>query len=97
MGTLEELSRLVGKPSLQIVLRSIDQKIIYSLKAFGRVSGLRVDPQTSRLTLSLEDESEIPEIVRNIVYAGGMVLSVNIVHSSLEELYFGRSSFPQRF
>lgn len=87
VGTLEELSRLVGKPSLQIALRNIDQNIIDSLKAFGQLREMKVDPQMSRLTLSLEDESAIPEIVKGIVYAGGMVLSVNIVHPSLEEVY----------
>jgi len=87
VGTLEELAHLVGKPSLQIALRNIDQKIIDSLKALGQVREVKVDTQASRLTLSLLDESATPEIVREIVYAGGMVLSVNFVYPSLEEVY----------
>lgn len=87
VGTLEELSHLVDKPSLQIALQNIDQKIIDTLKAFGQVREVKVDSQMSRLTLSLEDESAIPEIVKRLVYAGGMVLSVKVVHPSLEEVY----------
>ncbi|MBO3800522.1 MAG: hypothetical protein FGF52_05675, partial [Candidatus Brockarchaeota archaeon] len=86
VGTLEELSRLIGKPSL-IVLRNIDWKIVDFLKAFGQINEVKMDSQMSRLTLSLEDESAIPEIVKGIVYAGGMIFSVNTVHHSLEEVY----------
>ncbi|MEM2088374.1 MAG: ABC transporter ATP-binding protein [Thermoproteota archaeon] len=87
VGTLEELARLVGRPVLQIALRNIDQKIVDSLKALKQVMEVNVDTQASKLTLSLVDESATPEIVREIVYSGGMVLSVKVVHPSLEEVY----------
>ncbi|MBO3755372.1 MAG: DUF4162 domain-containing protein [Candidatus Brockarchaeota archaeon] len=87
IGTLEELARLVGKPVLQIGLRSVSQKIIDSLKALREVSGVFVDSQSCKLTLNLYDESATPEIVKEIVHAGGMILSVNIVYPSLEEVY----------
>lgn len=87
IGTLEELSRLVGKPVLQIGLRSISQNIIDSLKALKEVKEVFVDPESCILTLNLDDESATPGIVKEVVHAGGLILSVNLVYPSLEEVY----------
>lgn len=87
IGTLAELARLVGKPVLQIGLKSIDQRILDSVKSLKEVKSVSVDSQSNRLLLDLQDESAVPKIVREVVYAGGMVLSVNISYPSLEDVY----------
>ncbi|MCS7138618.1 MAG: ABC transporter ATP-binding protein [Crenarchaeota archaeon] len=87
IGSLEELARLVGKPTLQIGLLSINEKITDSLKALKEVKDVFIDPQLSRLILNLDDESSTPKIVKEVVHAGGMILSVNMVYPSLEEVY----------
>lgn len=87
IGTLAELTRLVGKPVLQIGLKSIDQRVLDSVKSLKEVKSVAVDSQSNRLLLDLQDESAVPEIVREVVYAGGMVLSVNVAYPSLEDVY----------
>jgi len=52
------------------------------------VKEINIDDTASGLMIILDDiQSTIPEVVRSIVYAGGMVLSVNVLRPSLEEAY----------
>jgi len=47
-----------------------------------------LDAEPGRMVISLNDvEEATPLVVRSVVQAGGMVLSVNVVEPSLEEAY----------
>jgi len=89
VGTPDELrDRITGQPTLQVTLMKLNQKIVEAVKKLDHVREISVDNSTSRLIITLDDvQSATPEVVRSIVYAGGMILSVNILRPSLEEAY----------
>jgi ABC-2 type transport system ATP-binding protein len=87
--TPDELrDRIAGQPTLQVTLAKLDQKVIEVVKELDFVRVVNVDESTSRLIITLDDvQSTTPDVVRSIVYAGGMILSVNVLRPSLEEAY----------
>ena len=89
VGTPEELrGKIAGQPVLQVKLKKIEKRIIEAVKELEQVREVNVDDSASRLTITLGDyESATPDVVKNIVYAKGMVLSVNVLRPSLEEAY----------
>jgi ABC-2 type transport system ATP-binding protein len=89
VGTPDELrDRIAGQPTLQVTLAKLDQKVIEVVKELDFVRVVNVDESTSRLIITLDDvQSTTPDVVRSIVYAGGMILSVNVLRPSLEEAY----------
>lgn len=89
VGTPEELrEKISGQPVIQIVLKAIDRKIVDAAKKHSQVKEVSVDEQASSLLITVEDaRAAAPEIVRNIVNANGMILSVNVLRPSLEEAY----------
>ncbi|MCP8318398.1 MAG: ABC transporter ATP-binding protein [Candidatus Methylarchaceae archaeon HK01B] len=89
VGSPDELrDKIAGQPVLQVILKNLNQKIIEAIKDVKQVKEVDVDNSASRLIITLDDvKSVTPEVVRSIVYAGGMVLSVNTLRPSLEEAY----------
>jgi len=89
VGTPDELrDRIADQPALQVTLKKLNQKIIEAVKELKQVREVDVDNSASQLVITLDDvKSAAPEVVRSIVYAGGMVLSVNVLRPSLEEAY----------
>ncbi len=89
VGSPEELRRrMAGPPLLEIHLRKVDERVVRSVESLGQVSAVSLDAETGRMVISLSDvEEATPLVVRSIVEAGGMVLSVNVVEPSLEEAY----------
>jgi len=89
VGSPEELrNKIAGTPLLEIRLRKADERIVRSVEALEQVSGVSLDADPGRMLISLNDvEAATPLIVRSVVEAGGMVLSVNVVEPSLEEAY----------
>lgn len=89
LGTLEELiSNSRSSKVLRITLKKLDQNIIDAIKYFKQVKKVDVDNLTSAVSIVLEDaEAVTPEIVKNIVLNGGLILSVNITNQSLEDIY----------
>ena len=89
VGSPEELRRrMAGPPLLEVRLRKADESIIRSVEALEQVSGVSLGADPGRMVVSLSDvEEATPLVVRSIVEAGGMVLSVNVVEASLEEAY----------
>jgi len=89
VGTVEELqSRMGGKPVLQVTLREASQKVVEAVRGLKQVKQVDADSSATKLTIALDDiASATPEVVRSTVHAGGMVLSVNTLHPSLEEAY----------
>ena len=63
-------------------------QIVEAIKNVRQVRRVDADKFASTLILSLDDaQSAIPEVVKNIVNAGGLVLSVKLLRPSLEEAY----------
>jgi ABC-2 type transport system ATP-binding protein len=89
VGSPEELRRsMTGTPVLKVYLRKVDENIIRSVKALEQVSDVSLSDESGRMVVNMRDvEEATPLIVRSIVEAGGMILSVNVVESSLEEAY----------
>ncbi len=89
VGTPDELrDRIAGQPALQVTLRKLNQKIIEAVREIKQVREVNVDKSASGLIITLDDvKSATPKVVRSVVYAGGMVLSVNVLRPSLEEAY----------
>ncbi|MBC8223803.1 ABC transporter ATP-binding protein [Candidatus Bathyarchaeota archaeon] len=89
VGSPEELrNKIAGTPLLEIRLRKADERIVRSVEALEQVSAVSLDADPGRMLISLDDvEAATPLVVRSVVEAGGMVLSVNVVEPSLEEAY----------
>lgn len=89
VGTPEELQdRIADKPILQVTLKKLSQRIIKAVRELKQVKEVNVDNSATRLVITVDDvKSATPEVVRSIVYADGMVLSVNVLRPSLEEAY----------
>jgi ABC-2 type transport system ATP-binding protein len=89
IGTPDELRRkIAGQPTIQVRLREVNHKIIEAVKELKEVREVNVDNSGNSLIITLDDiESTTPEVVRNVVYAGGLVLSVNALRPSFEEVY----------
>jgi hypothetical protein len=79
---------MAGTPVLEVRLRKADEGIVRSVEALEQVSGVSLGGEPGRMVVSLSDvEEATPLVVRSVVEAGGMVLSVNVVEPSLEEAY----------
>jgi ABC-type multidrug transport system ATPase subunit len=89
VGTPDELrDKINGNPTVEITLESVTPEIIEATKRVNQVKQVNVDKSASIFTITLDDpQSGTPEIVKNIVGAGGLILGVNIVRPSLEEAY----------
>ncbi len=89
VGSPDELrDKIAGQPILQVTVKKLDQKIMKAVEDLRQVKEIRVDNSTSRLIIDLDDiNSATPEVIKRIVYAGGLVLSVNALRPSLEEAY----------
>ena len=89
VGTPDELrDKIAGQPTLEVTLKKLNQKIVESVRGLNNVLEVNVDDSASRLMVTLDDvQSATPDVVKSIVNAGGMVLSVNTLRPSLEEAY----------
>jgi len=89
VGSPEELRRrMAGTPLLEVRLRKADERIVRSVKSLEQVSAVSLDAEPGRMVIRLSDvEEATPLVVRSVVQAGGMILSVNVVEPSLEEAY----------
>ena len=89
VGTPDELrNRINGSPTVEILLTHVNSKIVNAAKAVAGVEQVIVDESVCKLTITLSDvELGTPELVRNVVEAGGLILSVTAVRPSLEEAY----------
>lgn len=90
VGTPDELSnKVLGQPALEIRLKEKNRKVVEAIKELDQVIEVNVNESGCRLRVILNEDAEsaTPEIVKKIVYAGGLILSVNIARPSLEEAY----------
>ena len=88
-GTLDELrTRVNGQLAIQVVLKKINSKIVEAAKTVDGVQLVDVDKSVSMLKVYVDDvESSTPLVVKNIVDSQGLILSVNVLRPSLEEVY----------
>ena len=89
VGTPDDLrERINGTPTVEITLKKLMPAVIEAAKKVSQVKHFDVDEAASKLTITLDDsQSGTPQIVKNIVEAGGLILGVNILRPSLEEAY----------
>jgi ABC-2 type transport system ATP-binding protein len=89
VGSPDELrNRMAGAPVLEVQLKEAPRRVIEAVEALEQVSEVILDSPASRLLVRVDDaESAAPLVVRSIVRAEGMILSVNAVQPSLEEAY----------
>jgi ABC-2 type transport system ATP-binding protein len=89
VGTPDELrDRIAGNPKIEIKLKKLSPAIVEAAKNVAQVKQVDVDNSASKLTVTLSDvQSGTPQIVKDVVEADGLVLSVNVVRPSLEEAY----------
>ncbi|MCS7065638.1 MAG: ABC transporter ATP-binding protein, partial [Fimbriimonadales bacterium] len=81
-GTLEEL--LVNRSVVTIELRLVTPAI---LEALARVAQ-KVQPiDERRIVVEVEQEAQVPELARALVYAGGDLISFQAQRESLEDLF----------
>ena len=89
VGSPDELRRrMTGSPLLEVRLRRVDEGIIRSIRTLEQVSNLSINAEANKMTVGLKDlEDATPLVVRRIVEAGGLILSVEALEPSLEEAY----------
>jgi ABC-2 type transport system ATP-binding protein len=89
VGTPDELrDRIADQPTLQVTLKKLNPKILEAAKKVNQVKQVKADNAASRLIITVDDiQSATPKVIKNIVNADGMVLSVNVLRPSLEEAY----------
>ena len=89
VGTPDELrEKTSAQPAVQVILGSLNENIIAALKTNELAKNVLVDFDNNGLLVSVNDAKlATPEIVREIVDSGGLILSVNVVRPSLEEAY----------
>lgn len=89
VGTPEELQdRISDRPLLQVMLKRVTRRVFEAVRKLAQVKEVSVDNSAARLMITVDDvERATPEVVRAIVYADGMILSINAVRPSLEKAY----------
>jgi ABC-2 type transport system ATP-binding protein len=86
-GSPESLrEKISGSPVLEVIMKKEDGRVVESVRRVVSPGALREDGL--KLLVAVDDvESTVPEIVRAIVQAGGLVISVRVLKPSLEEIY----------
>ena len=89
VGTPNELQdNMTAPPKLHIALTKVTQKVVNTLKADKHVRDIIVDEAAASLLITIDDAPIVtPEIIKKLVYAGGLILSVSLLRPSLEEAY----------
>jgi len=88
-GTPQELGeRIAGRRTLEITLRELSESVIEAVRASRHVEAVDVNNLESKLLVTADDlDSITPEIVKDLVSAGGLITGVNITRPSLEDAY----------
>jgi len=86
-GSPESLrEKITGSPVVEVTLKKGDERVAKSVRRI--ISPEAVKEDGLKLLVTVDDvESTAPEIMRTIVQAGGLVLSMRVLKPSLEEVY----------
>jgi ABC-2 type transport system ATP-binding protein len=89
VGTPEELrEKTGGQPVVEVTLKTVSPKVVAAVEKLSQVKEVRVNEADASLLITVEDaKTATPEVVRSLVNADGMILSVNVLKPSLEEVY----------
>lgn len=89
VGTPEELrDRIADEPVLKVTLTKLDNRIIDAVRGLEHVRRVSIDDSSTGLIITVDDTKSVtPEVVRSIVRADGMILSVNVLRPTLEDAY----------
>jgi ABC-2 type transport system ATP-binding protein len=89
VGTPDELKqKIAGAATLEIRLHKIEDGLLKKIRLLNSVKNVELDSSHNKLLLTVDNiESSTPEIIRNIVYGGGEILSVGALYPSLEDAY----------
>jgi ABC-2 type transport system ATP-binding protein len=78
--------KIAGQQILEVVMRERNPTVTEAVRHIVAEGALKGDG--ARLLVAVDDvDSTAPELVRTIVHAGGLILSVKILKPSLEEVY----------
>jgi ABC-2 type transport system ATP-binding protein len=89
VGTPDELRNSSShSPVLRITFAELNQNIVDTVSNLPGVKEVKIEGSRNGLLVTLNDADRLtPEVVRNAVQAGGMILSVNVLRPTLEEAY----------
>jgi len=89
VGTPDELrDSIPSEPVLKVALVELNEKIIDAVKTLEHVKQVIVNDSVNELTIRVPNvRSATPEVVKSIVQADGMVLSVETLRPTLEDAY----------
>ena len=89
VGTPDELRKSASySPVLRITFAELNQNIVDTVSNLPGVKEVKIEGSRNGLLVTLNDADRLtPEVVRNAVQAGGMILSVNVLRPTLEEAY----------
>ena len=89
VGTPDELRKSASySPVLRITFAELNQNIVDTVSNLPGVKEVKIEGPRNGLLVTLDDADRLtPEVVRNAVQAGGMILSVNVLRPTLEEAY----------
>jgi ABC-2 type transport system ATP-binding protein len=89
VGTPDELRNSASySPVLRITFAELSQNIVDAVNNLPGVKEVKIEGSRNGLLVTLNDADRLtPEVVRNAVQAGGMILSVNVLRPTLEEAY----------
>lgn len=89
VGSINELRQHITEPPcLEIHLKNVNDSIVKSIKSLGLVEEVRINYETNKVFIRLNEPLETtPVVVESIVKTGGLILSVNPIQPSLEEAY----------
>ena len=89
VGTPDELrNSALHSPVLRITFAELNQNIVDTVSNLPGVKEVKIEGSRNGLLVTLNDADRLtPEVVRNAVQAGGMILSVNVLRPTLEEAY----------
>jgi len=89
VGTPDELRNSAShSPVLRITFTELNQNIVDTVSNLPGVKEVKIEGSRNGLLVTLDDADRLtPEVVRNAVQAGGMILSVNVLRPTLEEAY----------
>jgi len=90
LGSLDELARKLWPVTWVDIMFHVKpaSNLIDSLQAFPGVIQVSVDYEDDELSVQVESEDRIPNVVRRLVEAGASILRVNPRDYTLEDIYF---------
>jgi len=86
-GSPQELEKRLWKGTwVEVNLEAVSDSLVAKIESLGLVRSLKRDGRV--ISVQVDSPSQIPDLVAEVVGAGGRIRAVNEVAHSLEEIYF---------